>query len=177
MDLLHLQRADDGAYVVALHPRQRHEPVPEFTSLADGHVVRVSGAHGSDYGFLSDDVVDARADDLRFKGTAATVSIRRSAMRISLAAKGGVQFRFQQGPDADGDYELAATGPVGLQISNAEAVIDLPPGHGGTAVRLRSPDDWKLSVPVNGLQIIAEENGFRLHADAGVQQAVLQRGR
>ncbi len=177
MDLLHLQRADDGAYVVALHPRQRHEPVPEFTSLADGHVVRVSGAHGSDYGFLSDDVVDARADDLRFKGTAATVSIRRSAMRISLAAKGGVQFRFQQGPDADGDYELAATGPVGLQISGAEAVIDLPPGHGGTAVRLRSPDDWKLSVPVNGLQIIAEENGFRLHADAGVQQAVLQRGR
>jgi len=175
MDLLHLQRADDGAYVVALHPRQRNEPAPEFASLADGHVVRVSGAFGSDYGFLSEDVVDARADDLRFKGTAAAASIRRSGIRISLAARGGVQFRFQHRADAAADYELAATGPVSLSISAAEAAIDLPRDHAGTAVRLRSPDGWDLSTPVDGLKVNEEEGGFRLQAEPAVQRVVLRR--
>lgn len=175
MDLLHLQRADDGAYVVALHPRQRNEPAPDFASLADGHVVRVSGAFGSDYGFLSEDVVDARADDLRFKGTAAAASIRRSGIRISLAARGGVQFRFQHRADAAADYELAATGPVSLSISAAEAAIDLPRDHAGTAVRLRSPDGWDLSTPVDGLKVNEEEGGFRLQAEPAVQRVVLRR--
>lgn len=175
MDLLHLQRTDDGAYVVALYPRSRNEPVPDFASLADGHVVRVSGAFGSDYGFLSEDVVDARADDLRFKGTAAAASIRRSGIRISLAARGGVQFRFQHRADAAADYELAATGPVSLSISAAEAAIDLPRDHAGTAVRLRSPDGWDLSTPVDGLKVNEEEAGFRLQAEPAVQRVVLRR--
>jgi hypothetical protein len=175
MDLLHLQRAEDGAYVVALLPRRRNEPVPEFASLADGHVVRVSGPFGTDYGFLSEDVVEAGADGLRFKGTAATASIRRSGIRISLAAKGGVQFKFQHRPDAPADYELAATGPVGLSISDTEAIFDLPRDHAGTAVRLHSADGWSLPTPVDGLRIIEDQTGFRLHVDPGVRQAVLRR--
>lgn len=177
MDLLHLQRTDDGAYSVALHPRRRNEAAPEFASLADGHVVRVRGPFGSDYGFLSDEVVDARADDLRFKGTAATASVRRSGMTISLAARGGVQFRFPNHAEAAEDHELAATGPVSLSIGAADVTIDMPPGHGGTAVRLRSPGGWELSAPVDGLRVIAEEGGVRLEAEAGVRRAVLRRQR
>lgn len=175
MDLFHLQREDDGAYVVALYPRRRNEPAPEFASLADGLVVRVSGAFGSDYGFLSDEVVNARADDLRFAGTAATASIRRAGLKISLSAKGGVQFRPRHGPEAGGDYEFAASGPASLSMDAGEMTIDLPRGHGGTAVRLSGPDIWDLSAPTAGVQFIAEDAGFRIHAEPSIVRAVLRR--
>ena len=52
-DLVHLQQPGDGAYYVALFPRPRTEAAPAFTTLADGKLVKVSGAFGTDYALLA----------------------------------------------------------------------------------------------------------------------------
>ncbi|TVS20757.1 MAG: hypothetical protein EA424_02365, partial [Planctomycetaceae bacterium] len=51
-DLLQLRLDGDGDYFVVMFPRFRDEPAPQFTTLANGTVIKVSGVEGTDYCFL-----------------------------------------------------------------------------------------------------------------------------
>ena len=164
MDLLHLQRGDDGAYVVAIHPRRQDEPVPEFASFADGRVVRVHGPHGVDYGFLSDDDADVMADDVRFIGRAAVFSEHSDSVRVTLAAKGGVRTTLRGLIGEEYPFELAATDAVDVLVTADDVVVTFPAVEGRTSARVSVPPDWQGPEDAEGLSVKREGESVRINA-------------
>jgi len=164
MDLLHLQRDGDGAYVVAVHPRRPDEPAPDFASFADGRVVRVHGTFGVDYGFLSDADADATADDVRFRGTAGVFSDRGQTVTITLAAKGGVRAPMR-GLIADTyPFEVAATDAVDVVIAADEIVLTFPAIDGRMSVRVSVPAAWQAPASSETSTLIREGDTVRINA-------------
>lgn len=164
MDLLHLQRGDDGAYVVAIHPRRNNDPVPDFASLADGRVVRVHGPHGVEYGFVSEDDADVMADDVRFRGRAAVFSERSDSVRVTLASKGGVQTTLRGCIGEEYPFEVAATDAVDVLVSADDVVVTLPAVEGRMSVRLTVPPEWQGPDDCEGLSIKREGEFVRINA-------------
>jgi hypothetical protein len=164
MDLLHLQRGDDGAYVVAIHPRRKDDSVPDFASLADGRVVRVHGPHGVEYGFLSEDDADVMADDVRFRGRAAVFSERSDSVRVTLASKGGVQTTLHGCIGDEYSLEVAATDAVDVLVSADDMVVTLPAVEGRMSVRLTVPPEWQGPDDCEGLSIKREGEFVRINA-------------
>lgn len=166
MDLLHLQLHKAGAYFVALYPRLRDEPVPVFTELGKGEVIRISGEFGTDYVFLSAEEDKAKAGDAVFEGTAASVQDRRTGLGLSLGAKGRVKYR---------DFELAADGAVSMRLSGEKvAELSLPPDHKGTEITLKLPGTYRLTAPTRGVKLSSEGAVHTLTIPAGVGRAVLE---
>ena len=166
MDLLHLQLHKAGAYFVALYPRLRDEPVPVFTELGKGEVIRISGEFGTDYVFLSAEEDKAKAGDAVFEGMAASVQDRRTGLGLSLGAKGRVKYR---------DFELAADGAVSMRLSGEKvAELSLPPDHKGTEITLKLPGTYRLTAPTRGVKLSSEGAVHTLTIPAGVGRAVLE---
>jgi hypothetical protein len=143
-DLLHLQRPGDGAYFVALFPRKPDEHVPEFATLGEGLIVKVSGDFGTDYGFLSGTEREARGEGVSFRGTAASVQDRKSGVVLSLGAKGAVRYR---------DFGLTADHAASLRVGGDELLVEAPAGRRGGPLLLTAPGAWKLAQPPAGLSL------------------------
>ncbi len=137
MDLFHLQMGGDGAYFVAIFPRRADEPVPTFTTLADGHVIKVQGEFGTDYSFLSPTERAVEAEGLRFLGTAASVQDRSGGVVLSLGAAGSVQY---------GEIALACDQGVSLILGGEFPVIRPRNEHVGAQVRFRLPGEWTVDT-------------------------------
>lgn len=134
-DLLHLQMGGDGCYFVAMFPRGRDEPAPAFSTLAKGKVIRIAGAFGTDYCFLSEEPDQVRAGPVRFAGTAGMVQDRPSGLALMLGAEGSVSC---------GDYSLAAAAPASLRVAPYGLRLELPEGAVGGKVTFRAPGRWSL---------------------------------
>lgn len=176
MDLLHLQRPDDGAYFVAFHPRRRNERPARFEALADGHVIRADHGSRIDYAFLADQPTDVTADGIRFNGKAILVRRDVAGPTIVMSARGGVQlshiFDAETATDA---AECIASGPASFVIRPTAIVITFPAGHRGTAVRVNMPGTWRLVGNDEGVTLKdAGAEGVRIHAGQGVAKAVLE---
>jgi hypothetical protein len=143
-DLLHLQKPGDGAYFVALFPRKPDEHVPEFATLGEGLIVKVSGDFGTDYGFLSGTEREARGEGVSFRGTAASVQDRKSGVVLSLGAKGAVRYR---------DFGLTADHAASLRVGGDELLVEAPAGRRGGPLLLTAPGAWKLAQPPAGLSL------------------------
>jgi hypothetical protein len=141
MDFLHLQQPGDGAYFVAVFPRQRAEEAPAFAQLADGRVIKVAGAFGVDYAFLSRDTAEAKADDASFKGTAATVQDRASGLALALAAGGSVAYK---------SYGLTAPMAASLRAEKDGVALQFPAGHSGGEVTIMAPAGLSLDARASG---------------------------
>ncbi|OPZ87937.1 MAG: hypothetical protein BWY76_00220 [bacterium ADurb.Bin429] len=142
-DLLHLQMPKDGAYFVAFYPRERAQPAPAFATLGGGHVIKVSGEWGVDYGFLAFAPAKADADTAHFDGTAASVQDRKSGLVLCLGAKGEVRYR---------EYGLAASGPASLRVKDAASLeVTLPAGERAHALTITAPGQWELGLPMKGV--------------------------
>lgn len=138
MDLLHLQRPDDGAYFVAVLPRRRSEPAPEFSVLGEGHVIRVSGDFGTDYVFVAANDRDAQADGARFHGTAAGVQDRPDALVLSISAPGSVSY---------GAYTLTCDQACSLVVRGEDDLrVHLPDLSPGAYVTVQAPGTWTLDT-------------------------------
>ena len=136
-DLLHLQLPGDGAYAVALFPRQREEAPPVFTAFADGSVTKVAGAFGTDYAFLSLDPVEAKADDATFRGTAGSVQERAAFTILVLPVEGSVAFK---------GYALAASMAASLRAQKDSVIVAFTAGHQGGDVTIDAPGAWKVDT-------------------------------
>lgn len=86
-DLLHLQRAGKGSYLVFLCPRRADQAAPTFEALAPG-VVRVRGEWGEDIVFLDTKEVAYRQDGIAINAPAGLIRRNRSADSICLVAGG-----------------------------------------------------------------------------------------
>jgi len=161
-DCLHLQLPGDGAYYVALFPRLRNEPVPDFKTLAAGKVIQVNGPWGTDYGLLSETPTDAQAEGAIFTGTtAAAVQDRKKGLALCLAAKGEVQFK---------QFGIASDVPATLRVKGRRLTVEVHRYHNGTTVTLTSPAPPKLAATApQGVVLI----GNRLSIPKGVTKIEL----
>ncbi|MEA3412263.1 MAG: hypothetical protein U9R74_12095 [Pseudomonadota bacterium] len=145
-DLLHLQRKDDGEYFVALFPRLPDTPAPEFETLGDGKIIRVSGAFGTDYAFLSSQSGTATAGPASFQGTAGSIQEHAGQTILTLGDAGRVSF---------GRTAIESETPVTLSILPTALGLRLPKGHGGSTIRLRAPSVLDLTEPPTGTVLTA----------------------
>jgi hypothetical protein len=173
-DLLHLQMPGDGTYYVAFFPRKRAMPVPTFSTLGEGTIIKVSGDFGTDYGFLSALPTEGSGENASFHGTAASVQDRTSGLVLSLGAPGEVRYK---------SYGLTAEFPVSLRAGE-RLTVELPatlqppafgmaqPFPGGT-VTVSAPGKWALAQPLPGVKLTPSAAGFVLVVPAGVRTVTL----
>jgi hypothetical protein len=130
-DLLHLQLPGDGSYFVALVPRRRGAPVPDFVTAGDGTILGVRNTLGVDYNFLAEREREATVGDARFRGTASSVQVRKGTTVLALGSSGEVEFR---------GALLVADHAASVRLRNGEAEIELPAGRTDrTTVTLKLP--------------------------------------
>ncbi len=157
-DLLNLRLPGDGHYFVAIFPRARAEQAPTFATLADGKVIKVTGAFGTDYAFLTDQPGNAAAEGASFQGTAGAVQSRPTGLSLTLCAAGEV--RYQQ-------YGLAAPFATGLRIAPDALVISVPPGTPAGQLTLTAPAGWKLDHSAAGVKLDMVHGAYRLTVPVG----------
>jgi len=165
-DLMHLQLEGDGCYYVAMFPRFRNEEAPRFAALADGKVIKVAGTFGTDYGFLSRERAEAKAERASFNGTAGAVQDRASGLALVLAAPGRVTY---------GEYGLSAQMPVTLRISPYALTLELPEDSPGGEIALQMPGKWSLARGQGGVKPAEEANRYALTIPAGTRTVRLIR--
>ena len=165
-DLLHLQRPDDGAYFVAFFPRKRSSEVPAFSTLGGGTIIKVSGAFGTDYGFLSALPGEGESEGVSFKGTAGSVQDRGNGLALSLGAPGEVRY---QGYGLRGDA-------ASLRVGKERLTVELPAAHARTALTLLAPGAWKLAEPARDVGLEETKAGYTLSLPAAVARVDLVRG-
>jgi len=174
-DLLHLQMPGDGVYYVAFFPRKRNTPVPTFSTLGDGTIIKASGDFGTDYGFLSAMDATGSGEGATFRGTAASVQDRKGGLVLTLGATGDVRYK---------QYRLAADFPAALRVQERKLTVELPAGiqppafqlmkpfPGGT-VTVSAPGQWALSKPLPGVTLTPSAGGFVLKVPAGTTKVTV----
>ena len=139
-DLLHLQRTDNGPYYVALYPRLRDEPVPEFSTLGNGRIVKTTGAFGTDYGFLSENTITVSAENVTFSGVHGSVQDRTNGLVLCVGAEGEVSY---------GDYSLSSFLDASVEIIGTIATVSTSHDRSGQQIVIVGlPDGIILSSPI-----------------------------
>lgn len=167
-DVMHLQLPGDGAYFVAIFPHMAGTVAPAFNTLGDGKIIKVAGAFGTDYSFLSDIKADAKDEQVIFSGTAGAVQDRAGSVVLALSAPGSVGIR---------DLALTASIPVSARIEAQTAKLTLAKDGKGGDVTLKAPGAWKLAKAQKGVKVIAKGGVFTISVPAGTQTVSLEKGR
>lgn len=162
-DLLHLQLPGDGAYYVALVPRKTGAPAPTFAKLDGGRIIKVSGAFGADYAFLSEDAAEASGENVGFKGTAGAIQVRPEGATLTLGADGIVFYQ---------KFRLVAQQAASLRIAGNTLTLTPAPGFTGGAVTLNAPAGYKLQAG-GGVTLQVKGNAYLLTIPAGVTTVTL----
>ena len=135
-DLLHLQMPGDGAYYVAIFPRPRGEAVPTMTALADGKLIKVASAAGTDYAFLATTPGEAAAEGMSVKGTAGSVQDRGAVMVLALGAAGEVRYK---------EYGIAGEGGASLQVDKDGLLVSVPSSAQAQEVKVTAAGNWSAT--------------------------------
>jgi hypothetical protein len=174
-DLLHLQMPGDGAYFVAFFPRKREWPVPTFSTLGEGTIIKVSGDFGTDYGFLSTLPGAGAGEGASFQGTAGSVQDRTGGLVLSLGAAGEVRYK---------SFGLTAEFPASLRVGEKTLTVELPAGlqppafevqraFPGGAVTVSAPGRWTLAQPQAGVTVKQSAVGLVVTVPAGLRTVTL----
>ncbi len=158
-DLLHLQLPGDGTYYVAMFPRPRGEAPPAFSAPAEGKIIKVAGAFGTDYAFLATEPTTAAADEVRVVGTAAGVQVRPVGTTLTLGAAGAVQWQA---------FGLESSQAATLQVAPNTLILRLPVDDPGGTLTVIAPKGWKLNKPASGVKLAAASGGYQLTVPKGV---------
>ena len=158
-DLLNLRLPGDGYYFVAIFPRGRAEEPPAFAALGEGKVIKVAGAFGTDYAFLTEQPANVKAEEATFNGTAGAVQARAAGLSLTLCAPGEVRYK---------QYGLVAGFPAGLRVAAEAMTVSLPPDGPGGPVTILAPAGWKLDRAAAGAKLETVAGGYRLTVPAGM---------
>lgn len=162
-DLLHLQLPGDGTYFVALFPRKIGEAVPTFTALANGTVIKVAGAFGTDYAFLAASESRANAEKATFTGTVGSVQVRTSGLLLALGAPGKVSYAA---------ISLTASIPATLAVGEKRLVLRCDPAHTGGQFTVAVPGTWRLEKSAKASMTVQGKQ-YKVILPAGVAQVTL----
>jgi len=149
-DLLHLQLPGDGSYFVAIFPRTQGQVAPAFSTLGGGKVIKVSGAFGTDYGFLSESAGKATAEGAAFEGTASAVQERKGVSTLVLSAPGKVSYK---------GYVLSSPVASSLRVEPKAITLNIAGEAKSNLVTLGSPRALRLAVSTPGVQLKAVGKG------------------
>jgi len=168
MDLLHLQLPGDGHYFVAIVPRVRKkEKAPTFETVGGGTVIKIKGAFGTDYAFLSDKPTSAKAEDAAFTGTAGVVQDRKSGLTLSLDAKGEVGYK---------RWAIVSDAAASLRVAGNALTVTLSPDHKDQAVTVKAAAMWRLAAGTpETVRLEKTDGGLRLTVPGGVLSVGLSR--
>lgn len=165
-DLLHLQLPGTGHYFVVMYPRLRDEKAPEFETLGEGRIVRLSGAFGTDHVFLAPEEVEATAGQVAFRGTAGSVQERDEGPTLALGAGGRVSCH---------DYALSSEVPATLRVSEDRLTVELSAtGVEPRQARFSAPGNWRVIRPEE-TGILAQPEYNVLTIPPGVKKVTLTR--
>ncbi len=164
-DLLLLQQTGDGAYYLVLYPRLRAEPAPQFSTIADGKIVKIIHPFGIDYALLSSGPAVASGEGVTFNASAASVQQRATETVLSLASGGSAGFN---------DISITAPVAVSAEFGNRTISIVLANKSHGQVMNLKAPPGYKLQNGTGvGLQF---QNGtYTVTFPAGSASASLVR--
>ncbi|OPZ85759.1 MAG: hypothetical protein BWY76_01271 [bacterium ADurb.Bin429] len=87
---LRVSQPDGKPFLTVLYPRRPDEPMPTFTSLADGDGVKVALPGITDYAFLTPRTVNYRAGNIAFTGTAGYLRVTPNSAIAMLSDAGSV---------------------------------------------------------------------------------------
>jgi hypothetical protein len=163
-DLLHLQQPGDGAYYLAVFPRPRQEQSPAFAALAEGKMIKVTGALGADYALLATDTTTATAEEVRVAGTSAAVQVRPAGTTLVLGAAGQVQWKA---------FGLQAQHAATLQVAPHALTLSLPAECPGGTLTVIAPAGWALEDPAAGVKVAPGADNYALTLPAGVATVTL----
>ncbi|MHC4401735.1 MAG: hypothetical protein ACYTG0_18850 [Planctomycetota bacterium] len=173
-DLLQLRLEGDGDYFVVMFPRFREEAAPQFATLGEGTVVKISGELGTDYCFLPASSLqspvsslerEAAVGDVYFRGTAGSVQDRDDVKVLAIGAAGEARY---------GEWGISAPQAASVRVEAGRLVVDLPYAHeDGGEVTLRTAGRWKPAAGQAGVSLTPIEHGCRLVLEPGVAQVVL----
>ncbi len=138
-DLLHIQMPGKGAYYIVVFPRDRAATPAAFQRLADGGIIKVTGAHGTDYLYASEpkqSVTDAAAN-ITFDASAASIQERAGQTALSLAGPGLIQFK---------GITFESSGPATLLISDTSTTIATPQDQPKQTITLTLPSKPKQTL-------------------------------
>ena len=166
-DLLHLQRTDDGDYFVALFPRRRHEAAPQYTSLAAKQVIKVSGAFGTDYCFVSPRRATASGEGVHFTGMAGTVQDRADGLVLALASRGAVSYK---------GHKLVANDAASMTVEDDKVVLATARKGSTKIVTTVSLPGGKSIRSSGGVRPVRMDDGsYRIVIPQGVHEVTLSR--
>ncbi len=165
-NLLHLQLPGDGAYYVALLPRVRTAPAPVFTAPADGRLIRIAGAFGTDYVLLADVHTNAADEDITLEGTAGMVQKRLAGTTLTLAAAGAAHWQA---------YGLESPVAAALHVMpDGGLSLTLPDGSPAAEIVLHAPDLYRVAGST-GVTLTPDGTGrYRLGLPAGTTTVTLR---
>jgi hypothetical protein len=158
-DLLHLQLPGDGAYFVALFPRSHSEAAPIFSQHAEGKIMKIVGAFGTDFVFMASEETAAAVEGASFRGTAGTVQQRGADTTLSIASAGEVRWK---------DFGLSAPVAVALRVSNDTLTVS-----GSGEITLTAPGGWTLQQPAAGVKLDRRDGTYRLTIPGALASVVL----
>ncbi|MFQ5809512.1 MAG: hypothetical protein ACE5JM_07830, partial [Armatimonadota bacterium] len=165
-DLLQLRLDGDGDYFVAMFPRFREEPAPEFAALGAGTVIKVMGEFGTDYCFLPGEQSQVPVEGAYFQGEAGSVQDRADAVVLATGAAGEVRY---------GEWGISAPQAASLRVEADRLVVHLPYAHEeGGEVTLRTAGRWEPAAGQAGVTLTAVPGGYRLILAPGLARAMLR---
>jgi len=168
-DLLQLRLEGDGDYFVAMFPRFRQEAAPQFATVGNGTVIKVSGEFGTDYCFLPGQQAEVQAEGIHFRGVAGSVQDRQNGLVLATGAAGEVRY---------GPWGVSAAQAASLRVAEGRLIVNLPYyQEEGGEVALRTKGQWRLAKPQAGVTLTAAEGGCKLVLPAGVTEVELVQGR
>lgn len=160
-DLLHLQLPGDGAYYVALVPHLHNQPAPDFAALDGGKIIKVSGAFGTDYAFLTSEPSRAGTEMVTFSGTAASVQQRANTLVLTLGDAGEIHCR---------EYGLFAAQATSLRVDGNTLTLTLAGPTG--AIRIYAPAGFALNNQP-GVSMKTQEGTYTITVPADISVVTL----
>jgi hypothetical protein len=136
--------------------------------LADGRIIKVMGAFGTDYALLATEATTATAEDVRVVGTAASIQVRPAGTTLTLGAAGQVQWR---------TFGLQAQHAATLQVAPEALTLSLPADYPGGTMTLLAPAGRALKEPAAGVSLAAGADNYALTLPAGVATVTLVKGK
>lgn len=143
---LHLAGA--GTYSVALVPRSSGSVTSSVS--ADGGILRLSGAFGTDHVFVGAPGGGKAAEgDVAFEGTAGMVRDRGDGLVLVLPAPGSVRCRA---------YGVSGAVPVALRVADDRLVVSCSEPWSGGEIRIQAPGRWAPDA-APGVGVREDERG------------------
>lgn len=167
-DLMHLQLPGEGAYYVVIFPRRPDAAAPQFTTEAQGRVIRIEGEFGEDLAFLHHEPATVTVGEATFEGTTGHIKARPEGITLNLPAAGAI---------THGELSLSAQHPARMQAAEDRITISVPENFPGGEVRFECPGTVALAEEEDGVKLSREQDVRVLALPAGPRHVQLERSK